>query len=305
MERTAKFSILIVDDEASNLDILSHILMTDYTIYVAKNGQSALKKAHSEKPDLILLDIVMPGMDGFEVLRRLKESHATKDIPVICITGLNSVEDEEKGFFLGSVDYITKPFHNSIVAARVRTHMQIIKHIRTIERLGMIDTLTDLPNQRCFDGQLLSEWGRAVREMTPISLLLLGIDGYSRYLENCGHPQGDVLVRNMAAIIDNNLKRPSDLAARLEDEKFAILLPNTSQGGAQALAEEIRDYVEYAKIPDREGGDAHSVTVSIGGVSTMPFLESSLDDFLRTAERQLRHAGKSGNRICVIEIVNS
>lgn len=305
MERAAGFSILIVDDEASNLDVLSRILAAEYTTYIAKNGQSALKKAHSEKPDLILLDIIMPGMDGFEVLRRLKESHAVKDIPVICITGLNGVEDEEKGFFLGAVDYITKPFHNSIVAARVRTHIQIIRHIRTIERLGMIDSLTGLPNRRCFDGQLLSEWGRAVREMTPISLLLAGIDRYPRYVASRGYPQGDLLVKSVAGFIDGNLKRPSDLVARLDRENFAVILPNTSLNGAKSLAEEIRDYVEFGKIADKDGGGEHSVTISVGCVATTPFLESSLDAFLLTAERQLRIAGKAGgNRVSTEEIAN-
>lgn len=131
MEKDAHFSILIADDEMSELDALNNILKSSYTIYFAKTGASAIKRANTNKPDLILLDIIMPDMNGFEVLSELKKSDATRDIPVIFITGLNAVKDEEKGFHLGAVDYITKPFHASIVRARIEAHLKIVTQIRT------------------------------------------------------------------------------------------------------------------------------------------------------------------------------
>lgn len=126
--------ILIVDDERSNLDVLSHILKADYTIYLAKSGEAALKRATEVIPDLILLDVIMPDMGGFDVLARLKESGATRNIPVIFTTGLAKPEDEEKGFLLGAVDYITKPFNATVVKARVGIHLSIVKQKRALER---------------------------------------------------------------------------------------------------------------------------------------------------------------------------
>lgn len=154
------FTILIVDDERSNIVVLSHILRPSYVVLAAKDGPTAIDIAKSKNPDLILLDIVMPGMSGFEVLAELKKNNLTMNIPVIFITGIDNNESEEKGLSLGAVDYITKPFHNSIVKLRVKTHQKIIEQMHTIERLGMIDALTNIPNRRSFDNQLSVEWNR-------------------------------------------------------------------------------------------------------------------------------------------------
>lgn len=129
-------SVLIVDDEKSNLDVLNHILHNDYTVYVAKSGDMALKRAVADKPDLILLDVIMPGMSGFEVLEQLKADPQTRDIPVIFVTGLSSIEDEEKGLALGAADFIAKPFHHPLVMARVRTHLRLAEQDRLLAQLG-------------------------------------------------------------------------------------------------------------------------------------------------------------------------
>lgn len=135
MSDNKKFSILIVDDERSNLDVLMHILKPDYGVRIAKSGSGALKVAREFRPDLILLDVIMPDMTGFEVLAALKDSDQTRDIPVIFVTGLSRTEDEEQGFHAGAVDYIVKPFNHAVVKARVATQIKIIRQMRTIERL--------------------------------------------------------------------------------------------------------------------------------------------------------------------------
>lgn len=235
-----EFSILVVDDDRSNLDVLSFILKPQYTVQVAKSGLSALKRAQEQQPDLILLDVLMPDMNGFEVLAELKASDSTRHIPVIFITGLGRAEDEERGFLLGAVDYIVKPFKASTIKARVRTHMRIVKQIRTIERLCLIDGLTDIPNRRSLDQHLETEWNSARREKTPLSLLIVDVDRFKNFNDTHGHPQGDVLLQSLAQTLLSVLKRPRDFAARMGGEEFAVLLPDTMLPGALAIAEELR-----------------------------------------------------------------
>lgn len=139
-----KSSILIVDDEKSNLDVLNHVLRSHYTVYVAKSGAAALKRAEADKPDLILLDVIMPDISGFDVIRQLKSDPGTRDIPVIFITGLTSIEDEEKGLSLGAVDFIAKPFHHPLVMARVRNHLRLVRQDRLIRNLCLLDPLTEI-----------------------------------------------------------------------------------------------------------------------------------------------------------------
>ena len=294
-----EFCILAVDDDRFNLRVLTDILKTNYTVISAGCGEDALKIAHDNQPDLILLDIVMPGMDGFEVLKELKGGDATRNIPVICITGLKNVQDEERGFFLGAVDYITKPFQNSIVKARVATHLQIVRHIRTIERLGMIDVLTDLPNRRSFEKQIGAEWGRAAREKTWLSLLMIDVDKFKVYNDTYGHPQGDLLLQSVARVFASTLRRSTDHAARIGGEEFAVILPDTDLQGASKIAEDIRCNVERHEVPCRDDNSITSVTVSIGVTSIVPTLEGSISDFFTTSDKALYTAKNEGrNRIC-------
>lgn len=299
MNGDTEFRILAVDDDRFNLSVLTDILKTGYDMVTAGCGEEALRLAREKKPDLILLDIIMPGMDGFEVLKELKQCDTTRHIPVICITGLKSVKDEERGFFLGAVDYITKPFQNTIVKARVGTHMQIVKHIRTIERLGMIDVLTDLPNRRNFEKQLGAEWGRGAREKTWLSLLTIDVDMFKSYNDTYGHPQGDVLLRSIARVFSASLRRSTDYIARIGGEEFAAILPDTDMPGAGKIAEDIRRNVEQNRVPCRDDNSITYVTVSIGVASAVPTLEGSISDFLNRSDKALYTAKREGrNRTC-------
>jgi diguanylate cyclase (GGDEF)-like protein len=298
MEQEKLFSVLVVDDERSNLAVLNKILSPEYTVFTAKSGEEALRRAEDETPDLILLDILMPGMDGVEVLSNLKRSESTRKIPVIFISGLSGEDDEEKGFALGAVDYITKPFKNSIVQARVRTHMRIIRQMRMIEMMGLIDPLTDIPNRRSFDDRFDKEWRRCGREGKPISFLMMDLDKFKNYNDTYGHPQGDVLLRAVAKIVSSEAKRPSDLAARLGGEEFGLLLANTGLEGALLIAERIRSKVESTKIPTADGKTLTSMTISIGAVSTIPKDSCHALDFIRKADENLYTAKNTGrNRI--------
>lgn len=293
------FSILVVDDERSNLDVLTFILKSQYSVQVAKSGAVALKRAREQKPDLILLDIMMPDMNGFEVLAELKAHDETRHIPVIFITGLARVEDEEKGFLLGAVDYIVKPFNTSIVKARVRTHMRIVKQIRTIERIGLVDALTDIPNRRSMDQRLDTEWERAKIAAMPLSLLIADVDKFKLYNDTFGHPQGDVLLQNLAQTLTSTLKRTDDFVARIGGEEFAVLLPYTPLAGALSIAEELRASVEVMEVSDTTNSAATKVTISIGVSTIVPAASDSVGAFLAAADSALYEAKNTGrNKVC-------
>jgi diguanylate cyclase (GGDEF)-like protein len=297
MSAENKPSILIVDDEPSNLKVLNQILSSEYDVLTVQNGQEALEVAAAERPDLILLDIIMPDMSGFDVLIKLKELQDTIKIPIIFITGLTSEDDEEKGLLLGAADYIRKPFRNVIVRARIKTQMQNLMQRKEIELLSMIDALTNIPNRRSFDIRLDMEWSHAIREKLPISMLMMDVDKFKIYNDTYGHPQGDALLKAVAGVFRASAKRAGDMAARLGGEEFAVLLPNTQLEGALATAEQIRLGVE-ATVVKTVDGKPTSATISIGVESMIPGNNDHREDFVARADACLYAAKKSGrNRV--------
>jgi len=292
-----EFTILITDDEKFNLDILGRILSPSYNILIARNGERALELAKQNRPDIILLDVIMPGMTGFDVITKLKDCDATINIPVIFITGLTDAADEERGFFLGAVDYIAKPFNKSIVKARVNTHIKIVDQMRTIERIGLIDSLTKVSNRRGFENRFNADWGRAVREKTPISYMIMDIDKFKNYNDTYGHHQGDAALRAFAETAVQTTNRPSDFVARWGGEEFVLLLANTDLEGAAGVAENVRKNAEAMEIPT-EDGDITKITVSIGINSIIPDINTSSEDFMYKADQALYRAKEAGrNRV--------
>jgi diguanylate cyclase (GGDEF)-like protein len=296
-----EYTILIVDDEKMNVDILGGILSQSYNLLIARDGTRALQLAREKTPDLILLDVLMPDMSGFEVIEKLKASSDTTNIPVIFITGLTASDDEEKGFFLGAVDYITKPFRKPIVKARVNTHIKIVDQMRTIERIGLIDPLTKISNRRDFENRLGAEWKRANRENLPISILLMDIDKFKVYNDTYGHQQGDEALKAFAKTAAGSLMRPVDFAARWGGEEFVILLPGIDSKGAAEVAERVRANIEAITIPTEEGGIT-KITVSIGVNTKIPTTDDSSSVFIEKADQALYKAKEQGrNRFILAE----
>jgi diguanylate cyclase (GGDEF)-like protein len=296
MSEEIKNTLLIVDDENVNLKVLNHILENEYVIYTAKNGIDAIEKAREYKPDLILLDILMPEMDGYQTLTAIRENEEIKKIPVIFITGLDSDEDEEKGLSLDAADYITKPFSAAIVKLRVQHQIRIINQLHTIERMSLIDQLTNIPNRRCFDQHLQMEWKQAMREKTPISLLMLDIDDFKNVNDTYGHQQGDIVLQMVAKTFPLAFRRPIDFAARWGGEEFIALLPNTHLEGAMEIAEKIRADIEKTRTP--YSGEVIMITISIGVNSLVPVQNSSLNAFISNADKALYAAKEAGkNRV--------
>jgi diguanylate cyclase (GGDEF)-like protein len=290
--------ILAVDDERSNLALLNRILSPEYTLLVAKSGQEALARVAEQAPDLILLDIVMPEMSGFEVLQSLKDNPDTAQIPVIFITGLDSAEDEETGLNLGALDYITKPFREAIVRTRVRNHMALVRHMRLIERLGLVDPLTDIANRRRFDEHMAREWKTALREQTPLALLMMDVDKFKTYNDTYGHPQGDALLKALAHVLATSARRPRDLAARIGGEEFVVLLPDTTLPAALEIAEDIRQEVEATRVLTLHQEETHA-TISIGAVAVIPTTTDNPQSLMQQADERL-YAAKTGGRTRVV-----
>ncbi|MCL1823217.1 MAG: diguanylate cyclase [Oscillospiraceae bacterium] len=299
MDKNEKNTVLIVDDDNANLIMLSDILRTEYTVRVAFDGESALKIAEKYSPDLILLDIIMPGMDGFHVFNELKQSETTAHIPVIFITGLNNSDDEKRGLKLGAVDYISKPFDEIIVKLRVQHQIRIVNQLRAIEYLSMVDQLTGIPNRRNFNNRITSEWGRAIREKEPICLLMMDADYFKKYNDTYGHQQGDKALCVLAQVLSKTLRRQSDFFARWGGEEFVVLLPNTDKSGGHEIGEQLRKNMEAEEITC-EDGTVTKLTVSVGLHMHMPTTRCSVDEFISKADRALYNAKNTGrNKVCV------
>jgi len=289
-------TVLIVDDEPTNVQALAKLLKSDYRIQVANNGEKALAIAQgSEQPDLILLDIQMDGLDGYEVCRQLKEDPATSTIPVIFVTGQDTVSDEEKGFKLGAVDYISKPFYPTIVRARVGTHMSLKIKTDLLEQISMLDGLTGIPNRRYFDEQFQKEGARALREQLPFSLIMMDIDHFKGYNDNYGHGAGDDCLQKVARTLTSTLSRPMDMIARYGGEEFVALLPGTDSAGAAKVAEDLRNAVESLAVTHEYSSVANVVTLSLG-VATMnsDADQKMLSELLKRADVALYQAKEGG-----------
>jgi diguanylate cyclase (GGDEF)-like protein len=324
--------ILIVDDTPENLTVLRQMLTANgYRVRPAINGEIALKTIQTSPPDLILLDIMMDGMDGFEVCRRLKSDAMAKDIPVIFISALNGTIDKVKAFQIGGVDYITKPFQVEEVLARVETHMklhhmqkqveeqnvrlqheiterkrvesELEKSNRELARLASFDGLTRIANRRYFDHCLEKEWGRLARQKAPLSLILCDIDFFKRYNDTYGHQTGDDCLKKVAQTIRRAIKRPADLVARYGGEEFVILLPQTDMNGAVKIAEDIKREVRDLQIEHVKSDVSPYVSLSMGICTMRPDQETLSAELVAVADRALYQAKKTGrDRVKSVEV---
>jgi diguanylate cyclase (GGDEF)-like protein len=291
--------LLMVDDQAVNIQVLYQAFAADHQVIMATSGQQALVLCAAQQPDLVLLDVVMPGMDGHEVCRRLKADPATRDIPVIFVTAQNDEAAETLGLELGAVDFISKPINSKIVRARVRTHLTLKAQTDLLRQWVYIDGLTAVYNRRHFDERLAAEWGRAVRSGAALSVVLLDVDFFKRFNDRYGHQAGDDCLRRLAACLKASVRRPADLVARYGGEEFVCLLPDTDLPGAMVVAQQLGAAVQALKIEHADSAVAPVVTVSLG-VCSKPgsaagHAVGSADALLREADAQL-YIAKSGGR---------
>lgn len=289
-----RHKILIIDNEPTNIKILAEAFKPDYEALVATSGERGLKLAAEQSPDLILLDIMMPGMNGYTVCKLLKSDARTWNTPVIFISAKSLLEDELKGLDSGAVDYITKPFQVPIVKARVRTHLDLKRKYDLLEKLACIDGLTEIANRRRLENALKDEWRRCKRGGKPLSLVMLDIDFFKPFNDNYGHSAGDDCLRRVALAIRECLKRAGDLAARYGGEEFSCLLPNTELVSAEIVAELIRETVNQLQIIHAFSSVSDHITVSLGVATTIPSSKQVPADLVRSADNRLYKAKNNG-----------
>ncbi|NCC27188.1 MAG: response regulator [Gammaproteobacteria bacterium] len=291
-------SLLIVDDQPLQIQAMYRIFRDDCEVFMATDGEQALAHCRRTLPDLVLLDVVMPGMDGLAVCRALKQGRATADVPVLFVTAQTDALDQALALEAGGVDFISKPVNPAVVRARVRTHLTLKAQADLLRNMAYLDGLTGIANRRAFDERLRTEWRRAQRDGAPLAALLLDVDHFKRYNDRHGHQEGDACLRAIADTLSTASRRGYDLIARYGGEEFVCLLPGCDLDGAIKKAECLRMAIEDLAIPHRDSPVSDHVTVSIGAAVVMPDPDGVPSTLLLMADAQLYRAKAAGrNRV--------
>lgn len=291
--------LLAVDDQPINIQVMHQIFAADHQVFMATSGAQALAFCRATPPDLVLLDVVMPDMDGFEVCAALKADVGTRDIPVIFVTAHTDAAQETRGLELGAVDFISKPVNPAVVRARVKTHLTLKFQTDLMRKLVFLDGLTGVFNRRYFDQQLAIEMARAMRARSPLALIMIDVDYFKRFNDRYGHQMGDDCLRQIALTLKESLRRPADLVARYGGEEFACILPDTAFTDAQALAHELEHNVRDKAIAHADSDAANVVTISLGVAGFSGQTMADAASLMALADAQLycaKHAGRA--RVC-------
>ncbi len=291
--------LLVVDDQRINILVLNELFRNDCEVFMATNGEQALQICRAQLPDLVLLDVQMDGIDGFEVCRRLKADAESRNIPVIFITAQGGEADEVRGLQLGAVDFIAKPINPVIVRARVQTHLTLKLQSDLLRSMALFDGLTGVPNRRKFDEQLVRDWRQSQREQTALSVILIDVDHFKRYNDHYGHQAGDAALQAVARVLDGTLKRPHDLLARYGGEEFVGVLPNTGLSEAVELAERMQAGVRALNLEHSGSPEAQVVTISLGVAAVVARSDLAPQALVEAADQQLYAAKQAGRaRVC-------
>ena len=289
--------VLVVDDQPTNILTLHRMFEHEYEMFMATGGEQALAFCRDTPPDLVLLDVVMPEPGGLAVCRALAADPATRDIPVIFVTGINDPEGEAACWDAGGVDFITKPFNARTISHRVRAHLTLKQQSDLLRRLAWLDGLTGIPNRRHFDDCLQAEWNRCARLSSPLALVSFDIDHFKRYNDTRGHLAGDDALRAVALAAAGCVSRPGDLVARTGGEEFAALLSHVDAQGAARVGERIRQAVADLAI-EHSASEHGRISVSVGVASVVPAPRGDTTRLLAAADRAM-YAAKAAGRDCV------
>lgn len=284
--------ILVVDDSPTNVQTLALLLKNDYVIKVATDGVRALELAGQDSiPDLILLDVQMPDIDGYDVLRLLRENSDTAEIPIIFITGKDRVEDEEYGLELGAVDYITKPIRPSIVKARVKTHIMLKQQHDQLLAMATRDQLTGLYNRHYLADTLSKKVSHCKRHNEALSVIMVDIDHFKNVNDTFGHLMGDLILKAVAKVLGESARK-EDIAARFGGEEFVLVLDNCTAEDAMIKAEKLRKAIQSLMTQGIE-------TTASFGVAQLTENIQRYEDLLKNADTALYIAKEEG-RNCVV-----
>jgi diguanylate cyclase (GGDEF)-like protein len=303
MQAQEKFSILLVDDDSMVVRILSRILSDFTPLRFATSGRAALKLAHDAVPDLMLLDVDMPVLSGFEVCKAFKSDPALAEVPIIFITSHESAQLEAKGLELGAADFISKPPHAPLVLARVRTYQRLKMLSDTMRSAVKMDFLTGAVTRRELERALTQEWLRSQRSAAPLALLLADIEGFTAYNAEFGEEKGDDCLKSVAECLRSAGHRPTDVLGRYAGGKFALLLPETDAHGASTVAQRAVDAVSDSQILHAPSAGRGRVTLSVGGgcrdsssSNTWNVAAGAVpNDLIAAAEQALKSARSAGD----------
>lgn len=302
--------ILIVDDDSAVIITLNKVLNKIGRIRFASDAKQAFVMINEHHPDLILLDVELPDIGGLEVCSVLKNNVETEHIPILFITSHMEEGFEEQVFNVGAADYIAKPLKPSVVAARVKTHLNYHNAICLLEKLAHTDSMTGLANRRTFDEHLGSELKRCRREYIPLTVALIDIDEFKKYNDHFGHIEGDTCIKNIATAINACSRRPGDLSARYGGEEFALILPHTDVQGAKILLNGLLKSIQDLQITHSPSAQYEMVTISIGYSTIIPpknalatnnYTATDIynNDVIQTADNAL-YESKQNGRNCII-----
>lgn len=289
------YKVLVIDDRVVIVELLKKMLQNEYEVLTATSGAEGLQIVAQQHPDLVLLDIVMPEMDGFEVCQRLKSDPATEQIPVIFLTVLDTPEQEAQGLVYGAADYICKPISEAIVQLRVRNHLKLRYQMEMLESISMTDSLTGLANRRAFDLFLTREIHTAARRKESLSLIMLDIDFFKNYNDSYGHVSGDECLMQIGRALSRSAKRTVDVVARYGGEEFALILPDTGMEGAKVVAEQVLKAIEGLNIPHQDTPIGDVVTVSLGCATVVGDESINALEMVKQADKML-YQSKEGGR---------
>jgi diguanylate cyclase (GGDEF)-like protein len=286
--------LLLVDDQSVNIRLLHEVFRNDCDIFMATSGQDALVKAREVLPDLILLDVVMPEMDGYKVCEILKNDPITHDIAIIFVSAHFEPDEEVRGFQLGAGDFIHKPINPLITQIRVKNQLSLKKQREFLHEIALTDGLTGVANRRRFNENYHMLWLQCLRENQPISVIMIDIDYFKKFNDHYGHQKGDDCLRKVAQSIKAIIHRPIDLLARYGGEEFICLLPKTDMEGANHLAAEMIDTIKNLNIPHETSEVSLVVTISAGVASIIPTANMDIESLVLAADKQLYRAKQNG-----------
>jgi diguanylate cyclase (GGDEF)-like protein len=291
--------LLIVDDDPNNVRLLASIFDQDYDILFALNGLEAIDISLRERPDLIILDVMMPDLDGYTVCKTIKNHPHTKDIPIVFLTAHCDAEEEIRGLEMGAADFISKPFYPKIVKIRVSNQIELKYAREKLTKLAITDGLTGIANRRYFDDQLAHEWTRARRLNQTLAIAMIDVDWFKKYNDHYGHQGGDDCLRQVANVLSNVAKRDSDFVARYGGEEFAIILPMTQAENALELSRNICLALSNLELPHALSDFGH-VTLSVGVAVGCPKQNTTPHNLLVNADKALYTAKEKGRNRAVL-----
>jgi len=289
--------VLVVDDEPVNIEIMAEILEQDYQVLFATDANTTLNIVERCNPQLILLDIMMPDMNGIDLCRQLKSNPHYRDIPIIFVTALNHKIDETEGLEAGAIDYVTKPIVAPVLKARVRNQIELKQLRDELAQFALRDALTGLSNRRSFDETFAMEWRRAKRMGTVLSLIMVDVDYFKDFNDYHGHIEGDFCLKEIAKVFSNTINRSHDFVARFGGEEFIFILPDTDLHGASVLAEKLRRNVEDERIIHEKSQVSDFITISLGVYTYSPAKDDeqiSSERILIELDKQLYQAKRLG-----------